>query len=162
MPVSTLFVTTALFNELAAANGRIFQRVKQVLFGGEAVNPESVRRVLESGGPPGRLLHVYGPTECTTFATFYLVTECARRMPRPFRSGGRFPTPPLTCSTNTEIRCPSEFPVSSISAVPAWRRAISTPELTGERFVADPFARRWTQRLYRTGDIVKYLPRWEH
>ena len=73
--ISTLFVTTALFNELAAANDRIFEGVKQVLFGGEAVNPESVRRVLESGGPPRRLLHVYGPTECTTFATFYLVTE---------------------------------------------------------------------------------------
>ena len=36
--VSTLFLTTALFNELAAWNGRIFQGIKQVLFGGEAVN----------------------------------------------------------------------------------------------------------------------------
>ena len=52
--VSALFLTTALFNELAAANARIYQGVKQVLFGGEAVDPEPVRRVLE-GGWPSRL-----------------------------------------------------------------------------------------------------------
>ena len=34
---------------------------------------------------------------------------------------------------------------------------LNQPELTGERFVADPFAADKTQRLYRTGDIVKYL-----
>ena len=37
--VSTLFLTTALFNELAREDGRIFEGLKQVLFGGEAVNP---------------------------------------------------------------------------------------------------------------------------
>ena len=45
-------MTTALFNELAAAIRRIFQGVKQLLFGGEAVNPAWARRVLESGGAP--------------------------------------------------------------------------------------------------------------
>ena len=73
--VTTVFLTTALFNEMVAENAGIFQGVKQVLFVGEAVNPRSVRQVLESGGPPRRLLHVYGPTECTTFATFYPVTH---------------------------------------------------------------------------------------
>ena len=72
--VSTLFVTTALFNELAAWRGNIFQGIRQVLFGGEAVNPHWVGHVLESG-PPRRLVHVYGPTECTTFATFYPVSH---------------------------------------------------------------------------------------
>ena len=75
--VSTLLVTTALFNLLATWNGRYFEGIKQVLFGGEAVNAHRVRHVLESGGAPERLLHVYGPTECTTFATFYLVTDVA-------------------------------------------------------------------------------------
>ena len=67
--VTTAFLTTALFNELAAWNGRIFAGIKQVLFGGESVNPHWVRHVLESG-PPGRLLHVYGPTECTYLRHF--------------------------------------------------------------------------------------------
>ena len=66
--VSTLFLTTAFFNELAREHGKVFQGLKQVLFGGEAVNAHWVRHVLSSG-PPERLVHVYGPTESTTFAT---------------------------------------------------------------------------------------------
>ena len=156
--VSTLFVTTALFNELVAANDRIFKSVKQVLFGGEAVNPESVRRVLESGGAPRRLLHVYGPTECTTFATFYLVSDVekdATTIPigRPIANTTAYvldkhghPLP---------IGVPGELHLGGPGVAQGY---LNQPELTGERFVADPFAADRTQRLYRTGDIVKYLP----
>ena len=34
----------------------------------------------------------------------------------------------------------------------------NAPELTAERFVADPFAARPGARLYRTGDLVRYRP----
>ena len=156
--VTTLFVTTALFNELAAANARIFQSVKQVLFGGEAVNPESVRRVLESGGRPRRLLHVYGPTECTTFATFHLVSEVekdATTIPigRPIANTTAYmldkhgnPLP---------IGVPGELYLGGPGVAQGY---LNEPELTAERFVADPFAADKTQRMYRTGDIVRYLP----
>ena len=155
--VSTLFVTTALLNELAAVNGRIFQGVKQVLFGGEAVNPESVRRVLESGGAPRRLLHVYGPTECTTFATFYPVTHVekdAATIPigRPISNTTAYvldkhgnPLP---------IGVPGELYVGGPGVAQGY---LNRPELTRERFVADPFSADKSQRLYRTGDIVKFL-----
>ena len=124
--VSTLCVTTAFFNELAAANGRIFQSVKQVLFGGEAVNPESVRRVLESGGPPRRLLHVYGPTECTTFATFHPVTYVEK-------DAATIPigAPDLQHhrlrARQTRQPPADRSPRRTLSGkVPAWRMAIST------------------------------------
>ena len=35
---------------------------------------------------------------------------------------------------------------------------VNQPELTSESFVAKPFAADSTQRIYRTGDIVKCLP----
>ena len=46
--VTTLFVTTALFNELVHERPEIFRRVRNVLFGGEECDAGAVRRVLES------------------------------------------------------------------------------------------------------------------
>ncbi|HTR47809.1 MAG TPA: condensation domain-containing protein, partial [Verrucomicrobiae bacterium] len=74
--VTTMFLTTALFNQLVQQRPGMFGKMRNVLFGGEAVDPKQVRKVLEAGGPE-RLLHVYGPTETTTFATWQLVTEVA-------------------------------------------------------------------------------------
>lgn len=71
--ITTIFVTTALFNAIASEAPEAFATCRHVLFGGEAVEPERVRRVLEAGAPR-RLVHVYGPTETTTFATWHEVT----------------------------------------------------------------------------------------
>ncbi|MFO1497302.1 MAG: condensation domain-containing protein [Verrucomicrobiota bacterium] len=71
--VTTLFVTTALFNQIAAEHPGAFKGIKNVLFGGEAVDPKWVSRVL-GGDAPERLLHVYGPTEATTFSSWHPIT----------------------------------------------------------------------------------------
>ncbi|HYO72818.1 MAG TPA: amino acid adenylation domain-containing protein, partial [Archangium sp.] len=70
--VSSLFLTTALFNQVAQLAPTGFSHLRSVLFGGERVDPSSVRKVLLHG-PPQRLLHVYGPTENTTFSTWHLI-----------------------------------------------------------------------------------------
>src|SRR6185295_15516113 len=74
--VTTLFLTTALFNQVAQEEPSAFSTVRAVLFGGEAVSPAWVRAVLAAGRPE-RLLHVYGPTEVTTFSTWQEVREIA-------------------------------------------------------------------------------------
>ena len=72
--VTTLFITTAAFNAVATEQPDAFAPLSTVMFGGERVDPRSVRRVLDAG-PPRRLLHVYGPTEATTFSSWYEVTD---------------------------------------------------------------------------------------
>jgi non-ribosomal peptide synthetase component F len=47
--VTTLFVTTALFNTLGQTAPDAFRSLRQVLFGGEAVEPHWVRQVKQSG-----------------------------------------------------------------------------------------------------------------
>ena len=70
--VTVLFLTTALFNQVAREAPWAFGTLRCLLFGGEAVDPRWVRQVLDHGGPQ-RLLHVYGPTESTTFASWHEV-----------------------------------------------------------------------------------------
>ena len=153
--VTTLVVTTALFNELVHERANIFGKVRNVLFGGEEADPGAVRRVLESGGPPQRLLNVYGPTETTTFATAYEVGpehSWARRIPigRPI--------------ANTEVYVLDSHlnavPVGVAGEICIGGDGVATgylkrPELTEERFIASPFA--GGRRLYRTGDRGRFL-----
>ncbi|RPH59350.1 MAG: amino acid adenylation domain-containing protein, partial [Burkholderiales bacterium] len=70
--IVTMWVTAALFDEHVAAAPDTFAGLRNLLFGGEAANPEAVVRVLRSA-PPARLVNGYGPTETTTFATCYEV-----------------------------------------------------------------------------------------
>src|SRR5262249_57808462 len=72
--ITVLFLTTALFNQMARAAPGAFRPLRYLLFGGEAVDPGLVRAVLRDGAPQ-HLLHVYGPTEVTTYSTWYRVTE---------------------------------------------------------------------------------------
>src|SRR5262249_55483697 len=58
------------FNRHAQDAPEIFAGLQEVLFGGEAVNVEGVRRFLQRQ-LPCRLLHVYGPTEATTYTTWH-------------------------------------------------------------------------------------------
>jgi len=74
--ITVLFLTTALFNQMAREAPGAFRPLRHLLFGGEKVDVQCVREVL-SEGPPERLLHVYGPTESTTFASYYPVEEVA-------------------------------------------------------------------------------------
>src|SRR5262249_59053867 len=72
--ITVMFLTMALFNQLAREAAGVLRRLKWVLFGGEVVDPQWPRKVLREGGPE-HLVHVYGPTETTTFATWHEVRE---------------------------------------------------------------------------------------
>ena len=74
--ITALFLTTALFNQIAREAPWGLGTLRHLLFGGEAVDPRWVREVLEKGSPE-RLLHVYGPTETTTFASWQRVLAVA-------------------------------------------------------------------------------------
>ncbi|RRS10213.1 amino acid adenylation domain-containing protein [Pseudoalteromonas sp. J010] len=72
--VTIILVTTALLNRLADTQHFPLASVKQIIFGGEKVNMAAVARALESRFS-GKLIHGYGPTECTTVATYHIVSE---------------------------------------------------------------------------------------
>ena len=155
--ISTLFVTTALFNQMARDAPAAFRFCRQVLFGGEAVEPRWVKAVLEEGGPR-RLLHVYGPTEATTFATWYevrAVAADASTVPigRPIAN-----TEVYVLDRHGEpvpVGVPGEICIGGPGLAAGYFRQ---PQLTAERFVPHPFDLAAEARLYRTGDRARYRP----
>ena len=74
--ITTLFLTTALFNQMVGQIPAALGKLQHLLFGGEAADPQRVKELLQNG-PPRRLLHVYGPTETTTFASWHWVKVVA-------------------------------------------------------------------------------------
>ncbi|HKA01592.1 MAG TPA: non-ribosomal peptide synthetase, partial [Candidatus Solibacter sp.] len=155
--ITALFITTSLFNQLVRATPDLFQRVGTVLVGGSACDPSSMRAVLEQGAPR-RLVNAYGPTESTTFATWYLVRAIlveATTVPigRPVANSKAYvldrhlqPVP---------VGIVGELYISGDGLA---RGYLNSPELTAKKFVADPFSDKPGGRLYRTGDRVRYLP----
>jgi amino acid adenylation domain-containing protein len=155
--VTVMFLTTALFNHVARELPAAFRGLRHLLFGGEAVEPKWVREVLEQGRP-GRLLHVYGPTETTTFAIWQEVTSVdqqARLVPigRPLKNVQIYvldehlrPVP---------VGVPGGLYVGGCGLA---RGYFDRPALTGERFIPDPFSSEPGARLYQTGDLARFLP----
>ena len=154
--VDTLFVATALFERLSADAPATFAGLRQLLFGGEAVDAARVRAVL-SAGPPERLLHVYGPTEATTFSSWHSVRDVPSRaaavpVGRPLAGTG-------LCVLD-EHRAPVGMGVEGdlyISGATLARGYVGDPAATAEAFVPDPFPARPGDRLYRSGDRARLL-----
>ena len=155
--VTVMFLTTALFNHMAREFPAAFRGLRHLLFGGEAVEPKWVREVLDKGRP-GRLLHVYGPTETTTFAIWQEVTNVVQQAH--LVPIGR----PLT---NVQIYLLDEHLRPVPVGVPGGlyvggcglaRGYLDRPALTAERFIPDPFSSEPGARLYQTGDLARFLP----
>ncbi|MNW26216.1 Linear gramicidin synthase subunit B [compost metagenome] len=149
--INTVFITTALFNQLSQQDSRVFGGLNTVLFGGELISLSHVNRVVRDN-PDLNVVHVYGPTENTTFSTFYPVK----------REYGEAPPIgyPIAHSTayivDEKLRLlppgvVGELVVGGVGVARGYR---NQPELTVEQFIASPF--REGERLYRTGDLASY------
>jgi amino acid adenylation domain-containing protein len=154
--IDTLFLTTALFNQIAREFPEAFAPLEHLLFGGEAADPLAVRQVLEMGRPR-RLVHVYGPTESTTFASWQLVREVPR-------TSATIPIGRAISNTRLYILDRHLRPVPIgvtgelyIGGDGLARGYLDHPGLTAERFVPDPFDNKPGGRLYKTGDLTRWL-----
>jgi amino acid adenylation domain-containing protein len=153
--VTTLYQTTALLNELSSERPELLANLREVLFGGQAVDAESVRRILRYGKPL-RLLHMYGPTETTawcTYETVNQVVEEARTV-----SVGR-PTANQRMYILDSHLQPTVLGVGGegyAAGAGLARGYLNRPGLTAERFVPDPFAMEAGERMYRTGDRMRW------
>ncbi|HVE93039.1 MAG TPA: amino acid adenylation domain-containing protein, partial [Actinomycetota bacterium] len=153
--VNVLLVTTALFNQIAAHAPESAGCLDHLMFGGEAVDPKWVRAML-SGRPPRRLIHVYGPSESTTFASWHLVESVepdATTVPigRPVANTTMYVLDPQLEPVPVGVAGEIHLGGDGLA-----RGYLHRPQLTKERFVPDPFSDAPGARLYRTGDLARY------
>ena len=153
--VSNLFITTALFNHYVQYSPDIFGSFRHILFGGERVNTLRVHEVLENKRP-NRLIHVYGPTENTTFTTWYEIKGSEK-------TTKTIPIGSPICNTQCYILSSALDIVPQgvlgelyLGGVGLARGYLNRGGLTAAKFIPNPFGGEG-DRLYRTGDIVRYL-----
>jgi aspartate racemase len=159
--VEQLGVDTALFvspqlHLLVERRPELVRRLREVQVGGDVLSVRPGRRAAELlGGRP--LIHVYGPTECTLFAT-------ATRILPDQPAGATFPIGRPIANTRTYVLdrhlqpVPIGAPGQLYLAGPglAWGY-LARPGLTADRFRPDPFAGSPGERMYATGDHARWL-----
>ncbi|CAG8999854.1 MAG: D-alanine--D-alanyl carrier protein ligase [Candidatus Celerinatantimonas neptuna] len=72
--VNTIFLTTALFNTIIDEDPTCLSGIKTILTGGESHSVRHMTKAIEIFGE-GVVTNVYGPTECTTFSSYYPIKK---------------------------------------------------------------------------------------
>jgi amino acid adenylation domain-containing protein len=156
-PVSILHLTVGLFNQYTEVLVRLIPKLEYLLFGGEQADIKAVERVLVNNRPR-HLVHCYGPTETTTFATTFEIGHMAP---------GSHSLPIGRPIANTQVYIldahlqPVPLGVTGelhIGGAGVARGYLNLPELSAERFLADPFSSTANARMYKTGDLGRWLP----
>ncbi|MGC5345431.1 amino acid adenylation domain-containing protein, partial [Streptomyces sp. DT171] len=168
--VTAVFLTTALFNVLAEWDVSVLAGLRLVCVGGEMAAPGVMQRV--AGALPGtRLLHVYGPTETTTFATRFEVCPAdADADVDGDGDGGGVGVAPIggafdgvrvyVLDGGLGLVAPGVVGELYVGGRGVARGYVGRVGLTASRFVADPFV-GGGGRMYRTGDLVRWNGRGE-
>jgi acyl-coenzyme A synthetase/AMP-(fatty) acid ligase/acyl carrier protein len=132
--------------------------LRWLLATGEALPPELCRRWRGIASGQTRLLNAYGPTECSDDVTHYEVGEL------PSDGHTRVPIGRAVANTRLYVLDAQMMPVPLgvsgelyVGGDGVGRGYLGAGGLTAERFVPDPFAAEPGARLYRTGDVCRYL-----
>jgi amino acid adenylation domain-containing protein len=161
--ITVLDLPTAYWHVLAAEISRSGaappQAVRAVIVGGERVLPERVRGWFETVGSYPLLFNTYGPTEATVASTGGVVSA-----PAAAGTGATVPIGRPMPNTRLSILDASLNPVPigvagelHIAGRGLARGYSGRPDLTARSFIPSPFGEPGS-RLYRSGDLVRYLP----
>ncbi|HEX2059911.1 MAG TPA: amino acid adenylation domain-containing protein, partial [Thermoanaerobaculia bacterium] len=152
--------TPSAFRQFIAAQAASGEehRLRHVIFGGEALEVATLEPWFERNGDQmPRLVNMYGITETTVHVTYRPIDRAdVARGGSPI--GG--PIPDLSLYVLDAHREPAPIGVVGelyVGGAGVARGYLNRPELTAERFLDDPFARREGARMYKSGDLGRRL-----
>jgi amino acid adenylation domain-containing protein len=155
--VTTVFLTTSLFNAIIDLMPEALHGVQQLFYGGEPASVAHVKRAQELL-PSTRLVNGYGPSECIVYSTTYPLTGPvdpeAQSIPIGKPIGDR-----RVYVLNAQSRpVPRGIPGELCVGGPAVGRGYrNRPAMTAAAYAPDPFNKEPGSRLYRSGDSVRQL-----
>src|SRR5690606_9417476 len=103
----------------------------------------------------GEIINMYGPTETTIWSVAHRLTDETAIIPigRPIANTTIYLLDQHLQPVPAGI--PGELYIGGSGV---GRGYLKRPELTEQRFIADPFSQQPGARLYRTGDLARYQP----
>jgi amino acid adenylation domain-containing protein len=132
-------------------------RLRWLLLTGEALPPQLCREWFDRF-PQIPLLNAYGPTECSDDVTHYPIAES------PAPEVLNLPIGRPIANTQLYILDAQLQPVPIgvagelyVGGAGVGRGYLNAPELTERAFIPNPFSPESSDRLYKTGDRVRYL-----
>ena len=161
--LTVLHLPTSYWHELVAVSAaeglRLPESVRLMIVGGEKALPERFAQWHEIAGKRVQFFNAYGPTEATVAATLWeagpdAAEAASSRVPigqpisnlRTYVLDGRLRPVPIGVA--------GELHIGGAGLARGYR---NRPDLTAERFIPDPY-RGGNERLYRTGDQVRFRP----
>ncbi|NET84984.1 MAG: amino acid adenylation domain-containing protein, partial [Moorea sp. SIO1F2] len=151
--VTTMQANPATWRLLLTAGWKGNKQLK-ILCGGEALDKTVAGELLKNRQ---HLWNLYGPTEATIWSTlaqldhnfsgyFVPIGKAINNTQIYILDGHLQPVP---------IGVPGELYIGGNGLA---RGYLNRPELTKEKFITNPFCSSKTERLYKTGDLARYLP----
>lgn len=151
--ITALFLTTALFHHLAEQDPDVFRTVNTLLVGGEALSPKHANAVRRTCSDL-RMANIYGPTENTTFSTYYPIErefECGIPIGRPIGNSSAY-----ILDKHLKLQPIGVAGELCVGGDGVARGYLNRPDLTEAKFVENPLVPG--EMLYRTGDLARWLP----
>jgi amino acid adenylation domain-containing protein len=151
--ITILHLIPQLFNQFASEEPGIFASLRCLMVGGDLLKPRNLNEI-RTQFKELNILHMYGPTEGTTFTTYLPVEKnYTRRIP--------IGKPVSNSSVHildaygklSPIGVPGELYVGKDGVA---RGYLNKPELTDDKFI--PHTLIQGNRTYRTGDLARWLP----
>jgi amino acid adenylation domain-containing protein/non-ribosomal peptide synthase protein (TIGR01720 family) len=161
--VTVLNQTPSAFAQLLAAESSIATvslSLRYIIFGGEALNLPSLRPWFERHGEnQTRLVNMYGITETTVHVTYRPISKKDIENSSSSLIGQPIPDLRLyVVDPDGNLLPPGVIGEIYIGGAGVARGYLNRPELTAEKFVQDNFSVDSSSRLYRSGDLGRFLP----
>jgi aspartate racemase len=155
--VTTIWLTAGLFHLIVDENINDLKPIKNLLAGGDVLSLSHCRKVLQEL-PQCTLINGYGPTENTTFTCCYPI-EYPSQIINSIPIGKPIANTQVYILDShlivTPVGIPGELYIGGDGLA---RGYLNRPDLNKEKFISNPFSENSDSRLYKTGDLVRYLP----